>query len=338
MKASQNSILGFTVIELIIVFAIMAVLSTVGFAAFVNYNHQQTLNNTVAEIKMLLQEARSRTGSQVNQATSCIRGQCSCTAGQQFGGYVALFCCKNGQQGAGAATTCPSCFPGDTTEHYELNLICGGSNVGVLDSQPLSSNIIFNTSSTSRSFMFQPLTGQVVGAGTITITGFNESRSITVSDLGVINDYAVGLTPTPSPTMAPTATPTIPPGSTPTPTPTTAPSCSPAYNTGYCPNYNGSKGNAQCYCYPVTVNAYPSTDGAGHIVSAHIVWNGANCNYCVYKIYYTDNGQSKSQSVSNGCRNYSSSSADIYGTNITGSIGVAPSGSSQTTWAAATCR
>jgi len=102
------------------------------------------------------------------------------------------------------------------------------------------------------------------------------------------------------------------------------------FATGYCPNYDPSKGDAQCYCYPVTVTASNNTSSCnnGKTQSVKVTWDGANCVFCIYTLYWTDNGSSRSIDYNNGCTNYSNSSTTITGSDITGRVGVGPLSSS----------
>lgn len=174
---------GFTLIELLIIFATTAIISTIGVAAFVNYSHLQTVITSQLDVKAMLEQARSQSLSQVNKPSNCLFGQCSCPSGQPFGGYQVLFCCSAGN----AKPLCPqNCIAGDTQEHYEMDIICGG-NTYATQSKRFPANVsIDDNKSTSRSFLFWPLTGLVSGSGTIMINGYSTSRSITVSNVGVI--------------------------------------------------------------------------------------------------------------------------------------------------------
>ena len=67
---------GFTLIELMVVFSILAVLSTIGVAAFVSFSRTQTLNAAASDIKSMLNLAKSRAYSQVKPSvTPCNTSQ-----------------------------------------------------------------------------------------------------------------------------------------------------------------------------------------------------------------------------------------------------------------------
>jgi len=56
----KKDFLGFTIIELLIVIAVMATLITMSVAVFVNLNHNQALERTTAQVVALMQATRSK--------------------------------------------------------------------------------------------------------------------------------------------------------------------------------------------------------------------------------------------------------------------------------------
>lgn len=174
---------GFTLIELLIIFATTAIISTIGVASFVTYSHLQSVINAQLDIKAMLEQARNQTSSQVNHPSSCLTGQCSCASGQTFGGYQVLFCCAAGN----AKPLCPqNCIAGDTQEHYEMDIICGGNSYAVQSKRFPTNVSIDDNNSSSRSFLFWPITGMISGSGKVVVTGYGSSRSVSVSNIGVI--------------------------------------------------------------------------------------------------------------------------------------------------------
>src|SRR3989338_2943121 len=67
---------GFTLIETIVVFAVISILSTVAIASFVNYNKTQNVQVAYSELTATLALARSRALSQIKpqQCTSILNG------------------------------------------------------------------------------------------------------------------------------------------------------------------------------------------------------------------------------------------------------------------------
>lgn len=61
---------GFTIIELIVVFTVIAILSTTGFAAFVAYSQTQAISNDRANIVSILNLAKANATSQLKPTSS----------------------------------------------------------------------------------------------------------------------------------------------------------------------------------------------------------------------------------------------------------------------------
>lgn len=175
---------GFTLIELIIVFSLMTILSTIGIASFVNYSHAQEVQTTIQDIKTTLTTARSRALSQLMQ------GSCA-TNGLQLQGYEVLFCNVLSQ----------SCYaPQDIANpDYELNIVCANSDGSgvthevVYDKKFSNTNIQYSTSkTTASSFFFSAVTGAVTTNNTtsnpsqISIQGYGITKVATSSATGVI--------------------------------------------------------------------------------------------------------------------------------------------------------
>ncbi len=169
MKRIRN--LGFTLIELLVVFSIIGILSTISLAAFANYGRDQRLNTAASDLISTLQQAKSRTQSQVKPS--------SCVASDILHGYEVQICGLTGS----------SCLSENT---YGLYVKCGTKTILVNNSvKSLPSGVLFanvGEGTTSTAFLFQILTGGVSGNGTIRLTGENDrQKTITVSNNGNIS-------------------------------------------------------------------------------------------------------------------------------------------------------
>ncbi|MEK7450905.1 MAG: prepilin-type N-terminal cleavage/methylation domain-containing protein [Patescibacteria group bacterium] len=159
---------GFTLIELVVAFSVIALLSTVGIASFVNYSRSQALTVSAKDLVNTLNLAKSRSLSQV------LPSQCS---GQSLVGYEVRLCIST-----------QSCASGI---NYELNVVCSGSIYSAIETKNLPVNINFDTvKTTTTSFIFPVLTGGVKmngGDGTIVLSGYyGQEKIITVSNSGII--------------------------------------------------------------------------------------------------------------------------------------------------------
>lgn len=147
---------GFTLIELIVVLSVAAVISVIGIAAFVSYNQTQSLNTTAADIANMFSVAKSRAASGVKPTT----GPCFT---QTLDGYR-------------ISITIP--------RTYKLDAVCPSGISNILTST-LPNNITFDSiQTTPLAYMYPVLTGGFSGGGTIVLSGFGKSKSITVDSLG----------------------------------------------------------------------------------------------------------------------------------------------------------
>lgn len=149
--------LGFTLIELIVAFSIIAILSTVGIASFVSYSRTQAVNTEASNIVSVLNLARAKTQSQVNP----------CEDSETLVGYQLK-------------------VVNDT--NYQLEYVCmsGGANV----SSPINKYKLANPiklSSSQTVFLFKVLSGGNT-TGTLTVTGNwtpEIERTITLDQNGI---------------------------------------------------------------------------------------------------------------------------------------------------------
>ena len=154
---------GFTLIELIVVFSVIAIISTIGVAAFVGYSRTQTLNQAAIDLSTTLSTAKSRASSQIKPPAQC-------TSLMTLNGYSVTIN-----------------IPAKT---YSLNVVCSGTTF-VLTTTTLPTGISFNLASgtpptTTTNVFFAILTSAVSGTGNIVLSGYSQTKTITVDSLGVI--------------------------------------------------------------------------------------------------------------------------------------------------------
>jgi prepilin-type N-terminal cleavage/methylation domain-containing protein len=150
---------GFTLIELVVAFSIMAILSTVGVASFVNYSRSQTIQQAANNLSTALNTAKAAAVAQT--VSLSINGvSLACPAGRSFGGY--------------GITIYPAVYP--AANNYTYYIMCAGGKVYPPSSvfTPLPSKVIFGpypSISTTNDVFFAVLTGGVSGAGNIVLDG-----------------------------------------------------------------------------------------------------------------------------------------------------------------------
>lgn len=154
---------GFTLIELIVVFSVIAIISTIGVAAFVGYSRTQTLNQASIDLSTYLSTAKSRASSQIKPAAQC-------TSSTALDGY--------------------SVSINIVASSYSLNVVCSGSTFA-LTTVKLPTGVTFNSATdtpptTTANVFFAILNSSVTGTGNIVLSGFSQTKIITVNSLGVI--------------------------------------------------------------------------------------------------------------------------------------------------------
>ncbi len=174
---------GFTLIEIIIIFAISSVIVGISVNSFGNYNSTQIFNGAASDLINELNSARSRAISQVKPS------QCS----GALDGYEVKI------------TT--------SSRDYEQSAICGAAMVGT-KTKKLPSQVSFINGS-APNVLFNVSVGTVNTPRTIAITGFGKTSTIHINAVGIVSK-----TPGLSLISIPASNP-IPPATTTAPTPTT---------------------------------------------------------------------------------------------------------------------
>lgn len=148
---------GFTIIELIVVFSIMAVLSTVGVASFVTYSRVQTLQQATNDLITTLNTAKAKAVSQT-APEDCV------AVSRGLNAYQVQILANS----------------------YRLQAICSGISYPI-STTSLPNGVSFDPSTTISTVSFEILTGGVNGSGTIVLTATGVSnKTITVTSGGLI--------------------------------------------------------------------------------------------------------------------------------------------------------
>lgn len=159
-SSNLSSPKGFTLIELLVVIAIIAALSIIGIAALVAYSRAQVLNASASDIATLLNAAKSRAQSQVKPTT----GVCSTSPLDSYQVSLSI-----------------------ASKTYQLNAVCAGNTMLIGQAKTLPTDISFDSGgTTTTAISFLIITGGVKGAGDIKISGYSNSKKITVNSSGNI--------------------------------------------------------------------------------------------------------------------------------------------------------
>lgn len=162
-KSRILNIKGFTLIELIVVFSVIAILSTVGVASFVSYSKAQTLQQATNDFITVLNTAKSRASVQVKPSPQCL-------STSALGGY--------------------SVTVNIAARTYALNVICSGTTTA-LSTQTLPTNVSFNSAAaspptTTTNIVFSVLTGGVTGTGNVVLSSYGSTKTVTINSVGGI--------------------------------------------------------------------------------------------------------------------------------------------------------
>ncbi len=146
---------GFTLLELIVVFSVIAILSTIGIVSFVSYSQTQTVEEGSQDIVAAINLARSRSLSQYKPS--------ECVSLTLEGNRVVIV---------------------PESRIYRTEVVCSGTAF-VTSSHTLPRGVDFNESETTTNSIFFPiLTFGTRGAGDISVTGFGIIKTITVDAQG----------------------------------------------------------------------------------------------------------------------------------------------------------
>lgn len=162
--------LGFTLIELMVVIAIMSFISIIGIASYISFNNTQVFNNAYLETKTVLQRAQSLSSSQVIPSVA----QCTNT---QIQGYQVATCSKT--------ASCQGSCTNNNNQYYTLSVICNGQPV-MINQAPyqLPSKTHFTNASCPT---FLPLSAGAMPASiSIQDSSNTKTVTITVNNTGVI--------------------------------------------------------------------------------------------------------------------------------------------------------
>ena len=177
---------GFTLIELIVAFTVIAILSVVGVASFADYSKSQTILADRQKLISVLNTAKANASSQLKETTDCPTSS-NPLLNEALNGYLITI---------------------DDDKNYTLYIECINTsslitNQSQISTYKLSKNIDFDLTanpSTHVVKIFYPLfSGKAVlysdtigegtvltSPGTITLTGNDKTSTITIDQTGII--------------------------------------------------------------------------------------------------------------------------------------------------------
>lgn len=132
---------GFTIIELLVVFSVLIVISGVGLVSFSNYSNTQSLNQAREDVLQFYKVAKFNAVSSVKPDLA----QCNSSTISQ---YKMQLCAKTG-----------SCLSTDT---YEMDAVCGSQTVKI-QSKKLPATISLGGATTCTTVTYNIQTGITTG-------------------------------------------------------------------------------------------------------------------------------------------------------------------------------
>ena len=158
---------GFTIIELLVVFSLMAFITSLGIVSFVSYSRAQSITQSVNQAKLIIQEAKFNALSSVKPSKTPDGTIIDCSVGTLTGYQVAVVL---------------------ATGELKLFLLCSSSAQPIfLKTVKLADNITFESILTTCTIInFDSLTSQASGSPLpcdLVIKGYNMQKKLTI-DLG----------------------------------------------------------------------------------------------------------------------------------------------------------
>ncbi len=162
----QTSNKGFTIIEILVVFTVIAILAGIGITSFVAYSRSQQVSQTANNLKLLINEAKFNSLSVVKSTRSEDGSVASCD-GEALTGYTITVSGSN---------------------EIRLSQVCessGSSTIKTLTLPNGLSIISANPSTNCSLIQFSTLSGNIIGAPcSIRLSGFSQSKTISVDAIG----------------------------------------------------------------------------------------------------------------------------------------------------------
>lgn len=146
---------GFTLIELIVVFAILGIMTMAGLSAYSVFSNSQGVQVGTADVSNMLTTAKTRAISQASPP------QCS---GKSLQGYMVAINILNSQ--------------------FSLSAVCGG-NTYLLSTKDLPAGVTFQSGSTA-TVTFNVSTGAPSNSASISLSGNGKTKTISVQSTGNI--------------------------------------------------------------------------------------------------------------------------------------------------------
>lgn len=157
IRISRQGLPGYTFIELLIVFSIVAIIGGTSIAAFINFGNSQAVDGAASELASVITSARQQTLSQIKPS--------QCTDTQALQGYrVAI---------------------NNSINTYSVQALCEGQTVQ-LTNNSLPSQMSFSPD-TPQTVDFKLPNASVAQPAIITVSGYGKTKTINIDRTGAIS-------------------------------------------------------------------------------------------------------------------------------------------------------
>jgi type II secretory pathway pseudopilin PulG len=171
-KVRSFSTVGFTIIELLVAFSIMAIITGVGLTSFVSISRRQILYEAASNVKQKIDQARFNAISIVKPST--------CSPTSELTSYKFHFCHSGNTQ-------CSS-----PSNRYKVDAVCSGINRS-FDSKLMPQSLTFGAPPSELgtpcgTISFSSVRAKVTGGScVIRISGSNQHIDLTVDSQGYVS-------------------------------------------------------------------------------------------------------------------------------------------------------
>ncbi|MDO8270251.1 MAG: prepilin-type N-terminal cleavage/methylation domain-containing protein [Candidatus Levybacteria bacterium] len=166
LKRNEFSNKGFTLIEILVVFSVITILSAVGIASFASYSRTQQVAQSANSVKLLISQARFNAISTV-KSNSNEQG-------------ITIDCGVDALSGYSITTF------GDSS--IDLNQVCASGGSNRIKRYTLPSGLTFTAGTTCNQVLFDSLSAKGNGLPcNFVVNGFGQSKTISVDAIGNVS-------------------------------------------------------------------------------------------------------------------------------------------------------
>lgn len=163
----RNEQLGFTIIEILVVFSLVAFLSGIGIISFVTYSRSQELSQSASNIKLFVQEAKFNALSSVKSVNSGENTSIDCGTESLTGYSVEIF---------------------QAAKELRMFMLCANASSQLVKTFKLPENLSFTASTTCSEVQFEVVSANPTGLPCdIQFVGYGSQKTVAVDRIGNVS-------------------------------------------------------------------------------------------------------------------------------------------------------